>query len=493
MNALHSFDEDEEIAGSQPANDPSNLPTAPDLGKWESPYNSNEIKSTIGSANDGGGANRSAVELWGGLECSVIRVGGDLRDQLRETGHHDRTTDLEAVAALGIRTLRYLVSWERVAPSGPALCDWAWHDERLAELRRLGIKPILGLVHHGGGPAYTGLNDPCFPELLAEFAGHVAQRYPWVEEWTPVNEPLTTARFSGLYGHWFPHHCSEESFLRMVALQCRGVLLAMRAIRRHNSAARLVQTEDLSKTFATTPLAYQAIHENERRWLSLDMLCGRIDRDHTWYSRLMVAGVPETQLQDFLAGDLAPMTIGLNYYVTSERFLDHRLRLYPSATHGGNGRDQYADTEAVRVPLASGIIGWLPRLREAWERYPGMPLAVTEAHIGCTEDEQLRWLAECWQAVADLRAEGADFRAVTAWALFGAVDWCSLLTRRAGRYEPGAFDVSCLDVAGRPGSTLLAEGLKALAHNGEISHPALQEPGWWARDDRLHLGLQKAG
>ena len=42
-------------------------------------------------------------------------------------------------------------------------------------------------------------------------------------------------------------------------------------------AARLLQTEDLGKTFATAPLAYQADHENERRWLSLDLLDGRVD------------------------------------------------------------------------------------------------------------------------------------------------------------------------------------------------------------------------
>src|SRR4051812_18472239 len=90
------------------------------------------------------------AQIWGGLAWSAVRVGGHLRDQFRETGHHDRLADLEAVAGLGLRTLRYPVSWERVAPDAPAACDWAWHDQRLAELRRLGVAPILGLVHHGG-------------------------------------------------------------------------------------------------------------------------------------------------------------------------------------------------------------------------------------------------------------------------------------------------------------------------------------------------------
>jgi dTDP-4-dehydrorhamnose reductase len=432
----------------------------------------------------------AAPALWGGIECSVVRVRGEWRDQFRETGHHDRIADLEQVARLGIRRLRYPVSWERVAPEDPQDCDWAWHDARLAELRRLGVTPIVGLVHHGSGPARTGLLDDRFPERLAEFALQVARRYPWVEDWTPVNEPLTTARFSGLYGHWYPHRADEPSFLRMVAIQCRAVLLAMHAVRQVNPRACLVQTEDLGRSFATAPLQYQAAHENERRWLSLDLLCGRMTTAHPWHQRFLAAGVPLPVLEDFLPGDLAPMVIGLNYYVTSERFLDHRLSLHDPACHGGNGRQRYADTEAVRVPMPPGATGWLPRLREAWERYPHLPLAVTEAHIGCTPDEQLRWLAECWNAVMALRAEGADLRAVTAWALFGAVDWCSLLTRRADRYEAGAFDAPPGSV---PRPTLLAEGLAALAREGRLEHPLLETRGWWTQDSRLHPRLRRAG
>src|SRR4051812_5531832 len=181
-------------------------------------------------------------DLWGGLECTVVQVGAQTRDQFRETGHHDRIADLEAVAALGIRTLRYPVSWERVEPGRAEEGHWDWPDARLAELRRLGIAPVLGLVHHGSGPAWTCLLDPAFPEKLAAFAGRVARRYPWVRDWTPVNEPLTTARFSALYGHWAPHHADEASFLRAVANQCRAVLLAMRAVRAVIPDARLVQT-----------------------------------------------------------------------------------------------------------------------------------------------------------------------------------------------------------------------------------------------------------
>lgn len=143
------------------------------------------------------------LALWGGIECTVVRIGDTWRDQLHDTGHHHRVDDLEHVAALGVRTLRYPVIWERIAPDSPDEHDWRWTDERLGLLRSLNIQPIAGLVHHGSGPHYTNLLDPEFPAKLASFAGAAAARYPWVRDWTPVNEPLTTARFSGLYGHWY--------------------------------------------------------------------------------------------------------------------------------------------------------------------------------------------------------------------------------------------------------------------------------------------------
>ena len=144
------------------------------------------------------------LELWGGHECTVNRVGAAWRDQTVLSGHEDRVEDLDRFAELGLRALRYPVLWERTERA-PGVFDWDWPDERLTRLRRLGLRPVVGLLHHGSGPAWTDLLDPGFAEGLAAFAGAVAKRYPWVDDWTPVNEPLTTARFSALYGHWYPH------------------------------------------------------------------------------------------------------------------------------------------------------------------------------------------------------------------------------------------------------------------------------------------------
>ncbi|WP_293859862.1 family 1 glycosylhydrolase [uncultured Alsobacter sp.] len=423
------------------------------------------------------------LELWGGLECTVVRVGDTYRDQFEDTRHAEREGDIDLVASLGIRRLRYPVLWETVSPDHPDTCRWDWHDRRLARLREAGIAPIVGLMHHGSGPHYTSLVDPDLPAKLAVHARRVAERYPWVEDWTPVNEPLTTARFSGLYGHWYPHGRDPGVFFNALVHQCRAVAAAMRAIRSVIPHARLVQTEDLGKTFSSPHMAYQADYENERRWLSFDLLCGRVVPGHPLHAELLACGVPAAFLGELVSQPCPPDIVGINHYLTSERYLDEDRERFPPFSWGGNAFESYADVEAVRVHLPDADTGPAARLREVWARYH-LPIAVTEAHLGATRDEQLRWLREMWDAAVAVRTEGADIRAVTVWSLFGAVDWNSLLTARSGFYEPGAFDIRTQD--GRPRRTALARAAEALARRGRFEHPVLDGDGWWQAPTRFY-------
>ncbi|WP_289501214.1 family 1 glycosylhydrolase [Gloeocapsopsis sp. IPPAS B-1203] len=419
------------------------------------------------------------VEIWAGLECTVNRVGDEYFDQLQRNGHATRVNDLDLFAELGIRTIRYPILWERIAPNGIENADWTWADVRLGRLRELGICPIVGLVHHGSGPSDTSLVDPEFPEKLAAFARAVAERYPWVTHYTPINEPLTTARFSGLYGHWYPHGRDELTFIRALLGQCRAIALSILAIREVNPHAQLVQTEDLGKIFSTPLLAYQAALENERRWLSFDLLCGRLSPTHPMWHYLHQCGVDEAELAGFLENPCPPDIMGINHYLTSDRLLDERIERYPSWSHGGNGKHQYADIEAVRV-CAEGIAGHRRLLAEAWERYK-LPLAITEVHLNCTREEQLRWLYEVWNTTQELRDRGVDVRAVTAWSLLGSYDWHNLVTRCDGYYEPGVFDVRSL----HPRPTAIAKMICDLAAGHTPQHPLLATPGWWHRQARL--------
>ncbi len=431
-----------------------------------------------------------AMETWAGIEATVNRVGGRYYNQLVWSGHLDRPDDIDRFACLGISAIRYPVIWEMLEPAEGEAINWQFVDQQMGKLREKGIRAIVGLVHHGSGPRHASIESPRFAVGLERFARRVAERFPWIDSYTPVNEPLTTARFCGLYGLWYPHGGSHRAFARILLNECRGTILAMRAIREVNPSAGLIQTDDLGRIYGTDGLCKEIEYQNDRRWLAWDLICGLVDRNHALWRYLRTSGVSEDELRWFLDNGCPPDVIGVNHYPTSDRFLDENVDLYGAVAPCEGGAMRYVDTEAVRV-LPEAVAGFEERLLEAWRRYR-IPVAITESHLGCTREEQMRWFADSWTAAVAARENGAEVRAVTAWSLLGAFNWNSLVTRDEGYYEPGVFDVRGVE----PRETGIASVLRAVAAGQMPRHPALEQPGWWRRPERLfeaHRALATRG
>jgi dTDP-4-dehydrorhamnose reductase len=416
-------------------------------------------------------------ELWGGLECSYNRIADTYADQLDYCGHYRRgILDIQCIAQLGVKALRYPVIWERY--HNPSDLSWSWLTRQLNALRHYKITPIAGLLHHGSGPIHASLNAPSFPRELEKYATRVAETFPWLEYFTPINEPLTTARFCGLYGFWYPHLKSAKSFAEMFLNEMKAVVLAMNAIRKVIPGAKLIQTEDLGKTFSTPLLRYQADFENERRWLTNDLLCGFVKPGHAMWDYLLWVGIPQERLEFFLQNLCRPDIIGVDYYLTSERFLDETPGKYPSNTYGSNGKHHYADVEAIRVQHGEKH-GPDVLLKECWERYK-IPIAITEIHIHGSPEEQIAWFSYLWNACLQLISQGVDIRAATAWAMFGSYGWSKLLTENPGEYERGVYDAS----SGRPVGTAYTDFLRDLIKNPKTKHQS-HSPGWWQLSERF--------
>ena len=427
---------------------------------------------------------QTLIELWGGVECTVNRVRNRYFNQLDRSGHWARGEDLDLFAGRGFRTLRFPILWETLAPDSLDHIDWSWADERLAKLKSLGVRAIVGLLHHGSGPRYTDLIDPLFPEKFARFAFEVARRYPWIDAYTPINEPLTTARFSALYGHWYPHKQEDRSFACAILNESRATVLAMEKIREVNSDAILIQTEDVGRTFSTREMKYQADFDNERRWLTWDLLLGRVQRGTPMWNYLVWAGVTLDELALFEEPGCQVDILGINHYVTSDRYLDENVGRYPLEVRGRNHRHVYADDAAVRArSIVSG--GFSAAIAEAHNRY-ALPIVLSEVHLGSTVDEQMRWFHEAWQAAQITRERGMDVRAVTAWALLGAFDWNSLVTRGDGNYEAGVFELC----NGHPQPTALADLLMTLVREHRFTDSSLESRGWWRKRSRLRPFLR---
>jgi dTDP-4-dehydrorhamnose reductase len=422
----------------------------------------------------------SAPELWGGVECSLWRIDNRYHDQLEMTGHYRwAMEDFERFAELGIKMLRYPVLLEFHERDKNYKKYFDDTEVRLNKIRSLGIIPIVEFMHHGCGPSHATFLDKNFVPLMRNFAKEVAARFQWLEYYCPVNEPLTTARFSGLYGIWYPHAFNDKIFARIFVAQIMATIVAIQEIRKVNPAAKFIQTEDLCKVYSTSTLSYQAEFENARRWLTFDALTGRIVPGHPLWDYLLWIGISKNDLQFISANATPPDILGLDHYLTSERYLDENIENYPNVPTGGNGRHEYVDIEAIRVKLSEP--SGLPVLvRECWQRYQ-LPMALSEIHIGCSTANQIRWFNEAWNVASFWNAVGVPIKGVCAWALLGAYGWSDLLRKIPGTYEPGVFDVEF----GRFKDNDYAQFLKSIGHQEKYQHDTLNEAGWWRRDDRF--------
>lgn len=427
------------------------------------------------------------LEVWAGFECTRVRVRGRSIDQVELTGHGSRAEDLQLLPWLGAKAVRYPVLWERIARRGLDTADWQWTDERLEILRQKGIRPVVGLLHHGGGPRGMSMTNPAFPQAFARFARGVAQRYPWIDTYLPINEPLTTARFAGLYGFWHPHAKSEATFAKLLVAQALAIRMAITAIREVRPDARLIVNEDMGRTFATPELAHVANFANSRRWLTWDLLMGHVRKGHPMWNALAVDGEARANLVDLASKPSPPDVLGVDHYITSDRYLDHRVDLFPSELRPRRNQPAYVDVEAVRV-AGMPENGVARAIADTWERY-GRPLALTEVALAGDPADQAAWWSEAWFAAQEASMRGVDIRAVTAWAVVGATGWDALLCRRTGRYEPGYFDTRTMPARARPAAHAVraAAALADRVAPPEVSaNPGRrQRTGWWRRSDRF--------
>lgn len=267
-------------------------------------------------------------------------------------------------------------------------------------------------------------------------------------------------------------------------MQIKATVLSMREIRRIRPDAKLVQTDDLGSIRSTPELSHLAELMNERRWLPFELLCGNVDRQHPVFTYLQQSGISERDLLWFRDNPCPPDILGVNYYATSDRFIDHRTWLYPEDRRSAEGN--FIDVEAVRVsPLE--LCGFRRILEAAWERYQ-RPVVITEVHLCGTVDQQVRWAAEAWNSMLELRDQGAKCLAITFWALLGSYFWDSLVTEDNGHYEPGVFDIS----SGKLEPTPLADLVRDLASGQGLPNHALATPPWWRDPGRFCFSSEEA-
>ena len=345
-----------------------------------------------------------------GIECSYPLISGNQRvDQLRDTGHYEMwQQDLKLVRELGLRYLRYGPPLYRIF-KGPGEYDWSSLDPVMAEMRRLGIVPIIDLCHFGLPDWLHDFQNPTWPDYFAEYSRAFAERYPWVRYYTPVNEIYVTAQFSAAFGWWNERLMSDTAWITNIKHCCKASVLCMRAILDLRPDAIFIFSESTEYVHPGSPeMVAQAQFMNERRFLSLDLLFGH-DVTATMYQYLLAGGMTNAEYQWFRnQKDLRTHCImGTDYYITNE----HVIKSNGTSIGAGD------------------VYGYYVITRQYFDRYR-MPVMHTETNR--TAHLAVEWLWKEWMNLLRLREDGVPIIGFTWFGLVDMKDWDTALTQIRG-------------------------------------------------------------
>ncbi len=408
------------------------------------------MQEAIGDTHGGAaGRNGSGLPTGGrgnfmfatGIECSYPMTKDGRRDLLEETSHYERyKEDLALVRELGLRCLRYGLPYHRIH-LGPGRFDWNWADDAMNELRRLGITPILDLLHFGLPDWLGDFQNPEFPSRFAEYADAVVQRYPWVRFWTPVNEIYITAKLSAQDGIWNERRKDPTAFVTALKHCVAASIFANHRIAQHRPDCVIVQSEsaEFVHDLQSEPCA-DTLRQNQLRFLSLDLLyANQPDADTLLY--VMDSGLRREEFEWFMRGEPPGYQVmGNDYYMTNER-----VRL----PDGSWGRSQ-------------DVLGWYLLTKEYYQRY-GKPVMHTETNLMDAERAP-DWLWKQWANVLQIRRDRVPVLGFTWYSLLDQVDWDVALAERRNVVNPcGLYD---LDRKIRPVGTAYRQLLETF---GQIS------------------------
>lgn len=235
---------------------------------------------------------------------------------------------------------------------GPDRYDWDFADQTFGELKRRSIVPIADLCHFGVPDWIGDFQNPDFSRLFPSYARAFAERFPWVQLYTPVNEMFACATFSGLYGWWNEQLTTDRGFVTALKHIVRANVLAMWQIVDVRPDAIFIQSESSEYFHADNPEAIKPAElRNSRRFLSLDLNYGkRVDSE--MYRYLLDNGMTAEEYDFFMANSLRRHAImGNDYYVTNEHRVAPDGRTWASGDVFGYDEITRQYQDRYRLPI----------------------------------------------------------------------------------------------------------------------------------------------
>ena len=438
---------------------PSGRPFPADF-LWGSATASYQIEGAV--AEDG-----RTPSIWDTFSHTPGKVlDGDTGD-VAVDHYHRVPEDVEIMSALGLQAYRFSVSWSRVLPNGTGDVNQAgldFYSDLVDRLLAAGIKPVVTLYHWDLPQALEdegGWTNRATAYAFAEYARVVARALgDRIHLWTTLNEPWCSSFLGYASGVHAPGVTDPAAALAAVHHLNLAHGLGALAIREELGEETPVSvTLNLHVTRAASPAPEDV--EAKRR---IDTIANEV-----FLGPMLEGAYPERVFADTATvsdwafvqdGDLETIRqpidlLGVNYYSTGR--VQHGT---PPVGDGKPGPDGHRSS-VVSPWVGADTVEWLPQpgphtamgwniepqglvdlLLELHERYPGLPLAVTENGAAfydtVTEDgrvhdaERVAYLHDHIDAVGEALDKGVDVRGYFVWSLFDNFEWAYGYDRRFG-------------------------------------------------------------
>ncbi len=348
---------------------------------------------------------------------------------------------------LNIKRLRYTLPWYKLNPAKGKF-DWSWSDRVLHRADELGLQLIINPIHFGT-PNWLqdSFGNPDFPEYAAEYFSQIARRYGrQIKFYTPHNEPLISALFSGDFGHWPPYWNGLNNYVKIVNNIARQMVLSVEAVRQEVPEAVMVHVEagEYYATHQSDPWLVQDVFlRNERRFLVYDLISGRVKDNHALLGWLARQGLTDKELSWFQERAIELDVVGVDFYPHCEAWLetlngeviqnrDHGFRIVKAF-------EAYRDSSRVKreinLPLSmSGV------LRQYYERYQ-RPIMLTETDFCGLPEHKALYMQYTVQEVQRLRAAGVPILGYTWWPAIDHLNWDNALKERGHIHPVGLWEL----------------------------------------------------
>lgn len=347
-----------------------------------------------------------------GIDSSAPLIRGMRHDQMELVGHYARwDEDIDLVKDLGTRYLRFGPPVHR-AWHGHQRYDWDHADAVFGRMRQYNIIPIADLCRLGVPDWVGDFQNPDMPRLFAAYARAFAERYPWVQLYSPVSTIMVTAFASARLGLVNEGLKDDRSFVTALKHLCAACVLAMIEILDVRPDAIFIQSERAAYFHAESPEAIgRAETLNAMRFLALDLIYGhRVESG--MYEFLLDNGMTRAEYCWFMETRLARHCIlGTDYYPANERRVDA----------AGNRHE------------AGETLGYDDIVSQYHQRYR-LPVMHTETSVpqGISGEASVNWLWKEWANALRVRNNGVPLVGFTWFPLIDQIGW-----DEAGRIKAG--------------------------------------------------------